>query len=72
MTTTPKLLTTAQAAELVSGLSAWRIKELCKADVLPHIKAGRKILINPEIIVAFVENPTEFYEKAKQAEKKRR
>lgn len=42
----PQMLTLKQAAELVEGLSAFRIRKMCNEGILPHVKAGNKYLIN--------------------------
>jgi excisionase family DNA binding protein len=40
------MLTLKQAAELVDGLSAFRIRKMCNEGILPHVKAGNKYLVN--------------------------
>lgn len=42
----PQMLTIKEAAALVDGLTAYRIRQMCIAGELPHIKAGNKYLIN--------------------------
>lgn len=42
----PQMLTLKQAAELVDGLSAFRIRKMCNEGILPHVKAGNKYLVN--------------------------
>jgi len=42
----PQMLTMQEAAELIDGLSAFRIRKMCNDGILPHVKAGRKILVS--------------------------
>ena len=42
----PRMLTIDEAASLVYGLSKYRIRKMCIDGTLPHIKAGKKYLIN--------------------------
>ena len=42
----PRVLTINEAAELVDGLTPYRIRQMCIDGSLPHIKAGKKYLIN--------------------------
>jgi excisionase family DNA binding protein len=46
MTQKPKMLTIKEAAALVDGLTPYRIRQMCIDGTLPHIKAGKKYLIN--------------------------
>ena len=43
------MLTINEAARLVDGLSAYRIRQMCIEGVLPCVKAGKKYLINQEV-----------------------
>jgi hypothetical protein len=49
-----RVLTIKQAAEKVEGLSAYRIRQLCKSGVLPCIMAGRKYLISEYVLLDFI------------------
>lgn len=46
----PKMLTIDEAAALVDGLTKFRIRQMCIDGILPHIKAGKKYLINQSIL----------------------
>ena len=48
------MLTIKEAAELVQGLTEFRIRELCKTGELPCFKAGKKYLINKDILYKFL------------------
>ena len=49
-----KMLTIKEAAALVDGLTEYRIRELCRSGELPCFKAGKKYLINKEILHKFL------------------
>ena len=49
-----RMLTISQAAERVPGLSKWRIREMCLSGELPHIKAGKKYLINEQVLIGYL------------------
>jgi excisionase family DNA binding protein len=46
MNTKPVMLTINEAAAAVAGLTKYRIRQMCLEGTLPHIKAGKKYLIN--------------------------
>lgn len=48
------MLTIKQAAALVDGLTEFRVRELCKSGQLPCFRAGKKYLINKEILHKFL------------------
>lgn len=48
------MLTIKQAASLVQGLTEYRVRELCKTGQLPCFKAGKKYLINKDILYKFL------------------
>jgi excisionase family DNA binding protein len=48
--TCPIMLTINEAAKLVQGLTAFRIRKMCISGELPCIKAGKKYLINQEVL----------------------
>ena len=48
------MLTIKEAAALVDGLTEYRVQELCKSGELPSFKAGKKYLINKEILHKFM------------------
>ena len=47
------MLTIKEAAALVSGLTEYRVRELCKSGQLPCFMAGKKYLINKEVLYKF-------------------
>jgi len=48
------MLTIKEAAERVPGLSKWRIRKMCLSGELPHMKAGKKYLINEQVLVSYL------------------
>ena len=48
------MLTIKQAASLVQDLTEYRVRELCKTGELPCFKAGKKYLINKDILYKFL------------------
>ena len=48
------MLTIKQAASLVQGLTEYRVRDLCKKGELPCFKAGKKYLINKDILYKFL------------------
>ena len=56
--TEPKvvMLTIKEAAALVDGLTEYRVREMCRSGELPCFKAGKKYLINKEILYNFLRN----------------
>jgi excisionase family DNA binding protein len=48
------MLTIKEAAALVDGLTEYRVRELCRSGKLPCFKAGKKYLINKEILHKFL------------------
>jgi len=53
-TNSTRMLTINEAAERVQGLSKWRIRELCISGELPHLKAGKKYLINEQVLIKYL------------------
>ncbi|MBQ6632898.1 MAG: helix-turn-helix domain-containing protein [Ruminococcus sp.] len=53
------ILTIKEAAALVDGLTEYRVREMCRAGVLPCIKAGKKYLINRDVLIRFLGGDTE-------------
>ena len=51
-----KLLTIKEAATVVEGLTEYRIRQLCLTGKLPCFKAGKKYLINENILLRFLED----------------
>ena len=54
MNQTIRMLTINEAAERVPGLSKWRVRDMCIKGELPHIKAGKKYLINEQVLVSYL------------------
>ena len=54
----PRMLTIKEAARLVDGLSEYRIRQMCIKNILPHIKAGKKYLINQDVFLEFIKGNT--------------
>lgn len=54
MNQTIRMLTINEAAECVPGLSKWRIREMCLTGQLPHLKAGKKYLINEQVLIEYL------------------
>ncbi len=48
------MLTIKEAAALVDGLTEYRIRELCKSGELHCFKAGKKYLINKDILYKYL------------------
>ena len=53
------MLTIKEAAALVDGLTEYRVRELCRSGKLPCIKAGKKYLINRDVLIRFLGGDTE-------------
>lgn len=49
-----KLLTIKEAAELIDGLTVYRVRQMCRSGQLPCFKAGRKYLINADTLFKVV------------------
>ena len=49
-----RMLTINEAALAVPGLSKWRIREMCISGELPHLKAGKKYLINEQVLIGYL------------------
>ena len=52
--TKKKLLTIKEAAELIDGITEYRVRQMCKSGQLPCFKAGRKYLINADTLYKVV------------------
>ena len=53
------MLTIKEAAVLVDGLTEFRVRQLCRSGELPCIKAGKKFLINKEVLIRFLGGDTD-------------
>ncbi len=54
---TIKMLTINEAAQLVPGLTKYRIREMCIKGELPCVKAGRKYLICEQVLIRYLTEP---------------
>ena len=43
-----------EAAELVNGLTKYRIRQMCIENRIPYIMAGKKYLFNKEIFLDYL------------------
>ena len=48
------MLTIKEAAALVDGLTEYRVRQLCRSGELPCIKAGKKYLINKDVLFRYL------------------
>lgn len=55
-TTQKKLMTIKEAANLIDGLTEYRVRQMCKSGQLRCFKAGRKYLINADALYRAVFN----------------
>lgn len=49
-----KLLTIKQASQIVEGITEYRIRQMCISGELPCFKAGKKYLINENVLLKTV------------------
>ncbi len=47
-----------KAADPNTAITAYHIRQLALQGVLPRVKAGRKLLINLDTLIEYLENPT--------------
>ena len=52
------MLTIKEAAALVNGMTEYRVRQMCINDQSPHIRAGRKYLINKDIFLNYLRGKT--------------
>lgn len=59
--TIPRMLTIKECAKEFknTGLTEYRIRQLAIADKIINIRAGRKILINADKLIEYLNKPTE-------------
>lgn len=53
-----KLLTIKQASRIVEGVTEYRIRQMCISGELPCFKAGKKYLINENVLLKTVMGET--------------
>ena len=51
-----KLMTIKEAADLIDGLTEYRVRQMCKSEQLRCFKAGRKYLISADALYQAVFN----------------
>ena len=62
--TIPRMRTVKEAAAELkeldphTALSEWRIRELALSGVLPRVQAGKKLLINFDLLLEYLQDPT--------------
>lgn len=62
--TLPRMRTVSEAAAEIkaadpnTAITAHHIRQLALQGVLPRVKAGRKLLINLDTLIEYLENPT--------------
>jgi len=49
-----QMLTIKEAGKLIEGLTEFRIRALCLSGELPCLKAGKKFLINSQVLYSYV------------------
>ncbi len=58
MRTVPEAAAEIKAADPNTAITAYHIRQLALQGVLPRVKAGRKLLINLDVLIEYLENPT--------------
>ncbi len=53
------MLTIKEAAAMVEGLTEYRVRQMCVNKQIPCIMAGKKYLINKDILLDFLQGKTE-------------
>lgn len=53
--TSPRLLTAAEAAQRL-GVSRWRLYELAREEIVPVVRLGRSIRVDPGALERLIEN----------------
>lgn len=48
------MLTIKEAAAMVEGLTEYRVRQMCKNDQIPCVMAGKKYLINRDVLFKFL------------------
>ena len=49
----PRLLTTCELAS-ITGIARWRLYELTRAGVIPHVRLGRSVRFDPETVAEWL------------------
>lgn len=50
----PQMLTLKEASKEVEGITEYRLREMCKNNEIPHVKAGNKYLINKNVLYRYL------------------
>lgn len=64
MTSIPRMRTCKEAAAELkqldehTALTEWRIRELALSGILPRVQAGKKLLINLDTLIEYLNDPT--------------
>lgn len=53
------MLTIKESAAMVEGLTEYRVRQMCVNKQIPCIMAGKKYLINKDILLDFLRGKTE-------------
>jgi excisionase family DNA binding protein len=53
------MLTIKEAAAMVEGLTEYRVRQMCVNKQIPCVMAGKKYLINKDILLDFLRGKTE-------------
>lgn len=53
------MLTIKEASAMVEGLTEYRVRQMCVNKQIPCIMAGKKYLINKDILLDFLRGKTE-------------
>ncbi|MBP1566929.1 MAG: helix-turn-helix domain-containing protein [Oscillospiraceae bacterium] len=53
------MLTIKEAAAMIEGLTEYRVRQMCVNKQIPCIMAGKKYLINKDILLDFLRGKTE-------------
>lgn len=60
-----RLLTIKQASQIIDGITEYRIRQMCISGELPCFKAGKKYLINENVLKTVVMKENEVFKNEK-------
>lgn len=52
------MLTIKEAADMVKGLTEYRVRQMCITKQIPCIMAGKKYLINKDVLIDYLQGKT--------------
>ncbi len=52
------MLTIKEAAAMVEGLTEYRVRQMCVNKQIPCIMAGKKYLINKDVLISYLKSET--------------